>query len=236
MIRSTSAARAKEHAWSLVLVVAASVVTVLVVAQLGNTDRGSADARPLPVDRIVASPTAPPTPAIDCLGNRAARMVKVSLGEQMMAMCARERVVATSLVTTGSVALRHGTPLGSWRINSRETDRHLSGPDYRVFVHYWLPFFRDYGFHDSSWQKFPYGDQVQYRTRGSRGCIRAAPGHGQALSLGPRRHNGDHRAMTIGLLRPNSIPGQMWPGHTLCRIGSTGCCSAQILQQDTECR
>ena len=36
---------------------------------------------------------------------------------------------------------------------------------------YWIPFDAPlFGFHDSSWQTFPYGSQ-QYRTDGSHGCV-----------------------------------------------------------------
>ncbi|MEO9109289.1 MAG: L,D-transpeptidase, partial [Jatrophihabitantaceae bacterium] len=38
-------------------------------------------------------------------------------------------------------------------------------------VKYWVPFDSPlYGFHDSSWQSFPYGSE-KYRTDGSHGCI-----------------------------------------------------------------
>ena len=36
---------------------------------------------------------------------------------------------------------------------------------------YWIPFDAPlFGFHDSSWQKFPYGSP-KYKTDGSHGCV-----------------------------------------------------------------
>ncbi|GAB2646667.1 hypothetical protein GCM10027169_13770 [Gordonia jinhuaensis] len=116
--------------------------------------------------------SAPPTPAPDpCRDNTLPRRVVVSVGSQHMWLCQAANVYADSPVTTGSVDLGDGTPLGTWQIQSRETDRYLWGPDYRVFVHYWLPYFEDIGFHDSSWQKFPYGDLNMYKRFGSHGCV-----------------------------------------------------------------
>jgi lipoprotein-anchoring transpeptidase ErfK/SrfK len=38
-------------------------------------------------------------------------------------------------------------------------------------VRYWIPFDAPlFGFHDSSWQRFPYGSP-KYQTDGSHGCI-----------------------------------------------------------------
>jgi lipoprotein-anchoring transpeptidase ErfK/SrfK len=38
-------------------------------------------------------------------------------------------------------------------------------------VKYWIPFDGPlFGFHDSSWQDFPYGSD-RYRTAGSHGCV-----------------------------------------------------------------
>jgi lipoprotein-anchoring transpeptidase ErfK/SrfK len=38
-------------------------------------------------------------------------------------------------------------------------------------VKYWIPFQGPlFGFHDSPWQRFPYGGP-EYRTQGSHGCI-----------------------------------------------------------------
>ncbi len=64
------------------------------------------------------------------------------------------------------------TPTGRYHIQGRNTDTVLTlntGATYDV--KYWIPFDAPlFGFHDSSWQHFPYGSP-QYKTDGSHGCI-----------------------------------------------------------------
>ncbi len=55
-------------------------------------------------------------------------------------------------------------------MQDKQTNRYLVGPGYRDFVRYWMPFDGDFGFHDSSWQTFPYGSPG-YKANGSHGCI-----------------------------------------------------------------
>ncbi|SIS07186.1 L,D-transpeptidase [Williamsia sterculiae] len=169
----------REHRWTVMLVVVAAVASVLVLVQAVRGQESSAQlaATDAPGGAVVppaAAATPPPvlTAATDaCRGNTAPQLVKVSLGQQHMWMCQLDKPVDQSPVTTGSVDRGDGTPLGTWQIESRETRRFLDGPDYRVFVDYWLPFFEDFGFHDSPWQKFPYGDRSLYKVVGSRGCV-----------------------------------------------------------------
>ena len=63
---------------------------------------------------------------------------------------------------------------------------------------YWIPFDAPlFGFHDSSWQKMPYGSQ-KYRTKGSHGCIHmplaaiTVPG-----ALGRGGHDGPYQGLTV---------------------------------------
>lgn len=172
---SEGVAALRDQWWLLVLVVAALGVTIVLVTEPVT---GRSDAAPIAnapdQGYVVAAPStrAPSEAQLACAGVGEQRLVKVSLGDQWMWFCEGDRLVESSAITSGSVARGHGTPLGTWHIVSRETNRYLNGPDYRVFVRYWLPFFRDFGFHDSPWQRFPYGDRTQYKTNGSRGCIR----------------------------------------------------------------
>jgi lipoprotein-anchoring transpeptidase ErfK/SrfK len=66
------------------------------------------------------------------------------------------------------------TPLGSWRIQDKYRDVHLRGQDangaWDDFVQYWLPFDGSVGFHDASWQTFPFGG-AQYHSDGSHACV-----------------------------------------------------------------
>ena len=79
-----------------------------------------------------------------------------------------ERLVTTNLVS-GSVAEGHRTPTGVYSIYAKQTDRYLTGADYRSFVHYWMPFLGGYGLHDASWRSSFGGDIYLYD--GSHGCV-----------------------------------------------------------------
>jgi L,D-transpeptidase-like protein len=106
-----------------------------------------------------------------CGTNTAAKRIIVSIGRQLARMCAHRQQILTSPVTTGASAHGNGTPQGSWRVQAKQRNRYLypaGGGAY--YVHYWMPYNGDYGFHDSSWQHFPYGSSA-YRTQGSHGCV-----------------------------------------------------------------
>lgn len=105
-----------------------------------------------------------------CLTNTATSLVLVSLRRQHAWMCQGHLQVNSSPVTTGAAAAGQATPTGSWLLENKQTDRYLTGPGYRDFVHYWIPFDGDFGFHDASWQATPYGSP-DYRTAGSHGCV-----------------------------------------------------------------
>jgi lipoprotein-anchoring transpeptidase ErfK/SrfK len=96
----------------------------------------------------------------------------VSIKAQHLWMCARHRVVRQTAVTTGMAGRWTRTPTGNYWIQGRNRDTTLTlntGATYAV--KYWIPFDAPlFGFHDSSWQKFPYGSP-KYKTDGSHGCV-----------------------------------------------------------------
>jgi hypothetical protein len=114
----------------------------------------------------------PPAPALSpCRTNTDAQRVIVSIARQHAWVCAGPRQVKDSAVTSGATATGAGTPLGTWHIQAKQTDRMLtvlSGESFHV--DYWMPYDGVYGFHDAAWQTFPYGS-AQYRTEGSHGCV-----------------------------------------------------------------
>ena len=79
-----------------------------------------------------------------------------------------ERLLSTGLVS-GSVAEGHCTPTGVYSIYAKQTDRYLTGADYRSFVNYWMPFLGGYGLHDATWRSSFGGDIYLYD--GSHGCV-----------------------------------------------------------------
>ena len=115
---------------------------------------------------------AAPRPVNHCAGNRARQKVVVSLRAQHAWMCAHRHSVYDTAITTGMSGRWTATPTGDYRIQGRNRDTVLTlNTGARYHVRFWIPFDAPlFGFHDSSWQHFPYGS-AQYRTHGSHGCI-----------------------------------------------------------------
>jgi lipoprotein-anchoring transpeptidase ErfK/SrfK len=108
-----------------------------------------------------------------CAGNAASQLVLVSITHQHVWMCSRTHLAYSAPVTTGAVDLPYdSTPTGTYAVQAKQTDQTLtllSGATYQV--NYWIPFDGPlFGFHDSSWQSFPYGS-ARYHTEGSHGCV-----------------------------------------------------------------
>jgi hypothetical protein len=123
----------------------------------------------------VAVPRSPHSSAMSprpCAGNAAGQLVLVSLRLQHLWMCAGHHLAYSTPITSGMSGPDTATPTGTYRIQGLNRDSVLtlaSGATFRV--KYWIPFDAPlFGFHDSSWQKIPYGDDA-YRTRGSHGCV-----------------------------------------------------------------
>lgn len=92
--------------------------------------------------------------------------------------CQGTVTVEQSAVTTGATYVPNGvddrTPVGTWHVNEKFRDLHLKGSDangsWNDYVQYWMPFDTAVGFHDASWQTFPFGSS-SYKTLGSHGCV-----------------------------------------------------------------
>lgn len=136
----------------------------------------------------VASPTTPSAssapaqqpskPTTPCSHNIHSKLLLVSISAQHIWACELSSLVNESAVTTGMTQAPNGvddaTPTGTWTIDSKQTNQHLRGSDangsWDDFVQYWIPFDGPIGFHDASWQSFPFGSP-QYQTGGSHGCV-----------------------------------------------------------------
>jgi lipoprotein-anchoring transpeptidase ErfK/SrfK len=111
------------------------------------------------------------TESTACLHNTAPSFVLVSIQRQHVWVCQRQRQVYSSPATTGaSDVAGDATPTGSWVVQGKQRDRYLTGPGYSDYVHYWIPFNGDYGFHDATWQTMPFGASG-YPAHGSHGCV-----------------------------------------------------------------
>jgi lipoprotein-anchoring transpeptidase ErfK/SrfK len=106
-----------------------------------------------------------------CSSNKLSQLILVNITQQHMWACQGSDLVYDTPVTTGAYLVAgDSTPTGTWHIYAKETDTHLIGPSWDDFVNYWLPFYSAYGFHDATWQTFPFGG-AQYPTQGSHGCV-----------------------------------------------------------------
>lgn len=107
-----------------------------------------------------------------CRYNTAPQKVIVDIRAQHAWMCAKHRDVFDTPVTTGMTTRYTHTPHGHFVIEGRDRNTVLTlntGQQYSV--KYWIPFQAPlYGFHDASWQKFPFGSK-KYRKHGSHGCV-----------------------------------------------------------------
>jgi hypothetical protein len=110
------------------------------------------------------------TDSTPCTANALPQFILVSITDQRVWMCQQHTQMYSTLVTTGAVNVGDGTPLGTWQIQDKQTNRYLVGPGYRDFVHYWMPFNGDFGFHDAPWQTMAYG-APGYTDNGSHGCV-----------------------------------------------------------------
>ena len=79
-----------------------------------------------------------------------------------------ERLVYNDVVT--GLPYGFATPTGLYHVVSLERDCWLTGPDFNVFVKYWVGFIGTlYGLHDASWRSEFGGER--YKTNGSHGCV-----------------------------------------------------------------
>jgi hypothetical protein len=117
----------------------------------------------------LAAAAKPLTPS-SCADNTAGQLILVSISRQHMWACDGTNQAYDSAITSGAYLAGDATPTGTWHIYSKSTNIHLIGPTWDDFVNYWMPFYSAYGFHDSSWQTFPYGDPA-YASQGSHGCV-----------------------------------------------------------------
>ncbi len=116
-------------------------------------------------------PTRPAAPAA-CATNTFAQLVRVSIRQQHLWMCAHHTLVRDTPVTTGIVGQYTSTPTGDYVVQA--LDRHSTltlNTGQQYVVDYWIPFDGPlFGFHDAPWQNFAYGS-AKYRTDGSHGCV-----------------------------------------------------------------
>lgn len=95
--------------------------------------------------------------------------VEVDIANQQMTYYKDGELIVHTDVVTGFRRWRD-TPTGYYTVLNKDTDCWLSGPDFNVFIKYWVGFIGTlYGLHDASWRT-EFGGDV-YTKNGSHGCV-----------------------------------------------------------------
>lgn len=95
--------------------------------------------------------------------------VEVDIPNQKMTYVKDGEVLVCTDVVTGA-SWGFPTPPGLYKVENKDTDCWLEGPDYRVFVDYWIGFVGyEYGIHDADWRTKFGGEN--YIKNGSHGCV-----------------------------------------------------------------
>ncbi len=94
--------------------------------------------------------------------------IEVDIARQTMSAFHNGELVVSTPVVSGRPS-GHMTPPGYYHVLTKNGERWLTGPDYSVYVHYWLGFYDAYGIHDAMWRS-EFGGQ-RYLTNGSHGCV-----------------------------------------------------------------
>lgn len=109
--------------------------------------------------------------ATDDIGNT---YVEVDLARQMLWLYKDGKMVLKTNVVTGNPTRGNSTPTGTDKVWSRETDRYLTGENYKSKVSYWVPInWSGIGLHDATWRSSFGGNN--YKSNGSHGCINIPP-------------------------------------------------------------
>ena len=95
--------------------------------------------------------------------------VEVDFDNQQLTFFKDGQMVLNSNVVTGKLD-GHQTPKGLYYSHNKLRSCVLTGPDFQVFVKYWISIIYDViGFHDASWRSYFGGED--YVNNGSHGCI-----------------------------------------------------------------
>lgn len=95
--------------------------------------------------------------------------VEVDIAKQQMTFYKDGELIVHTDVVTGFRNWRE-TPTGFYTVQNKDTGCWLSGPDFNVYVEYWVGFIGTlYGLHDASWRD-EFGGMI-YAKNGSHGCV-----------------------------------------------------------------
>ncbi len=105
--------------------------------------------------------------------------VDVNLTNQQLIYVVNGSPALISDIVTGNTSRGRSTPVGTYSIYAKATNRTLKGQGYSAFVKYWMPFYGGYGLHDANWRG-SFGGSI-YKTNGSHGCVNMPSAMAEAL-------------------------------------------------------
>ena len=106
--------------------------------------------------------------------------VDINLTTQTVVYYLNGVAVLVSPCVTGNPNKGRGTPTGYFSIKAMVPGKRLKGPDWDVWVNYWMRFTDGaIGLHDANWRK-SFGGTI-YQTNGSHGCVNLPAQNAAAL-------------------------------------------------------
>ncbi len=100
--------------------------------------------------------------------------VDVNIQAQTMTYIQDGVPILSSPCVTGDVSKNRSTPTGHYAVFGHVKGTYLTGPTWRNWVDYWMPFTRSgCGLHDATWRS-RFGDEI-YKGNGSHGCVNLPP-------------------------------------------------------------
>ncbi|MGD0284255.1 MAG: L,D-transpeptidase [Candidatus Saccharimonadales bacterium] len=116
-----------------------------------------------------------------CSDNVINQNIVVSIGQRHLWACNKNEQVFNTAVITGYTGIPSDvTPVGTYEIYAKQTDRYLSGTDgvssWNDYVYYWMPFLNNeygtYGLHDATWRtSADFGNISPSSSQASHGCV-----------------------------------------------------------------
>lgn len=96
--------------------------------------------------------------------------IDVDLTAQHVTYILDGNIAFESDCVSGDVSKHRSTPTGTFAIYGHVPGQYLTGPTWRNWVDYWMPFSPGgCGLHDATWRK-KFGGEI-YKTNGSHGCV-----------------------------------------------------------------
>lgn len=101
--------------------------------------------------------------------------VEIDLDNQCLWLYKNGNLIIKSPLVSGNVSTGYRTRNGVFSIYGKTKGTYLTGPTWRSYVDYWMPFNGGVGLHDASWRSSSSFGGTTYIYDGSHGCINLPP-------------------------------------------------------------